>query len=164
MGRRPASEVCGDGTWSADVVAARLRIPVRRVRHLARNALMNSQGSGQVHCFTGAEILTIAVAHRLASQGVAMARIRAACRHLRGNLRIVNGPLSRFTFFTDGKSVLVDTSNPDAVMDVSQGGQLVFAIALHDIVRACHRARFLPATEPPVEEISVRVRWKTARP
>jgi DNA-binding transcriptional MerR regulator len=155
--------MCGDNTWSAEAVARRLSIPVRRVRHLARNALLNARGSGQFRCFSVEEILTIAVAHRLASHGVSMARIQAACRHLRDKLRVVEGPLSRFTFFTDGKSVLIDTSNPQAVMDVSQGGQLVFAMALHDIVRSCYRAKFLPAADPPIDEISVRLRWKTTR-
>src|SRR5437867_773540 len=162
MGRRPASEMCGDGTWSADAVAQRLGIPVRRVRHLASNALLDARGSGKFRCFTVTEILTIAVAHRLRADGVPLPRIRAACRHLREKLRVAEGPLSRFTFFTDGRSVLVDTSNPEAVMDVSEGGQLVFAMALHDIVRACHRGRFLPIDDPPVEEIAVKLRWKPA--
>jgi DNA-binding transcriptional MerR regulator len=161
MGRRPASQICGDGTWPADQVASRLRIPVRRVRHLARTALADERGSGKFRCFTATEILTVAVADRLAASGVRLARIRAACHHLREKLRVAEGPLSRFTFFTDGRSVLIDTSNPEAMMDVSEGGQLVFAIALHDIVRTCRRARFLPAAEPPVDEVVVKVRWKT---
>ena len=163
MGRRPAHQVCGDGTWSADQVAERLGIPARRVRHLASVALLAPRGSGKFRCFTSTEILTVAVAERLRADGVPLTRIRAACQHLREKLQVAEGPLSRFTFFTDGRSVLIDTSNPDAIMDVSEGGQLVFAIALHDIVHACRRARFLPpAADPPAEEIVVKLRWKTS--
>jgi|SRR5689334_14038687 len=161
MGRRPVG--CAEGTWSAEEVADGLGIPARRVRHLASIAVVGRLGSGRFRCLDATEILTIAVANRLASEGVPLTKIRAACRHLRQNLNVGEAPLSRFTFFTDGRSVLVDTSNPDAVMDVSEGGQLVFAIALNDIVRACHEARFLPPTSaPPVEELVVKLRWKTA--
>ena len=143
-------------------VAEGLGIPRTRLDHLLRYPLRGERlGTGKFRCFTVEDILAIAVADRLLVQGVRPARIREACRFLRENLRIEGVPLARFTFFTDGRTVLVDTADPEVVIDVGGQGQLVFAMALQDVVLACERGRFLPQPQPRFEEVvaSVKIRW-----
>jgi len=166
-GRRPAHETCGDGLWSAGQVTEGLGLPRTRLDHLLRNALRGERlGTGRFRCFTVEEILTIAVADRLQGQGVRPGRIRAACRYLRDHLRVEGPPLSGYTFFTDGQTVLVNTVDPEVVIDVGGQGQLVFAMALQDIVLACERANFLRRPQTRYEEVvaSVRLRWAASVP
>jgi hypothetical protein len=133
-----------------------------RLDHLLRYALRGERlGTGRFRCFSAGDILSIAVADRLLKQGVRPSRIREACRYLRQNLPVGDAPLTRYTFFTDGRTVLVNTANPDVVIDVAGQGQLVFAMALQDVVLACERAQFLPQPQPRLAEVvaSVTIRW-----
>jgi len=164
-GRRRAETICGDNSWSANQVAEGLGLSRTRLDHLLRHALRGERlGTGKFRCFSSEDILTIAVADRLLGQGVRPARIRETCRYLRENVRVEGAPLTRFTFFTDGRTVLVNTADPDVVIDVGGQGQLVFAMALHDVVLACARARFLRDPQPRLDEVvaSVRIRWAGA--
>src|SRR5437016_3299303 len=127
MGRQPAQ--CEDGTWSANQVADRLHIPIERIRTILRalNEADFGTGRGRYRCFAPADIVTILVADRLITEGVRPARVRDACRYLREQLRVTGPPLTGHTFFTDGRTVLVNTANPESVVDVANQGQLVFA-------------------------------------
>lgn len=162
MGRPPAR--CGPGLWSANEVADRLEIPRERVKTILR-ALREAEfgtGRGRFRCFSPADIVTIVVADRLITEGVRAERIRNACRFLREQLRVTGPPLTGHTLFTDGTSVLVNSANPEAVIDVSGQGQLVFALALHDIVVVCERGGFLPTPQPRLARVEARVnlRWR----
>ncbi|MBI4220814.1 MAG: hypothetical protein HY682_11765 [Chloroflexi bacterium] len=121
-------------------------------------------GRGRFRCFTPADIVTILVADRMITEGVRPARVRDACRYLREKLRVTGPPLTGHTFFTDGTTVLVNTANPDAVVDVARQGQLVFAMALHDIAVVCEEGGFLPTPQPRLARVEARVtmRWPTA--
>ena len=164
MGRTPAQ--CAPGTWSAAEVTTRLGLSRERVNTVLR-ALADETfgtGRGRFRCFAARDIVTLLVADRLITEGVRPIRVKAACRYLRERLGAIGPPLTQYTLFTDGRSVLVGTDEPQALVDVSEQGQLVFALALHDIVVACERSGFLTQAQPRFAQVeaSVRLRWPTA--
>jgi len=163
MGRTRAA--CPDGSWPAEAVAKRLRIDRDRLKYLLRALRDEGFGTGRFRCFSVEQILAIGVADRLMSQGVRPAKVRAACTYLRRHVQLGVVPLTAYTFFTDGRTVLVNTKDPAVVIDVAGQGQLVFAMALHDVVLACDRAQFLTIRQPRLKEIvaSVKLRWRASR-
>jgi hypothetical protein len=166
MGRSVAR--CPDGSWSASEVADRLQLSKERVKTILR-ALAHEEfgtGRGRFRCFMPHDVVTILVADRLISEGVRPSRVRDACRYLREKLRAIGPPLTQYTLFTDGRSVLVSTEDSETVVDVSAQGQLVFALTLHDIAIACERAGFLSPAQPRLArvEASVTLRWPTSEP
>lgn len=166
MGRRPAQ--CAEGTWSASEIAERLSIPRERIKGILR-ALSEGElgtGRGRFRCFAPRDVMTIVVADRLISEGVRPSRVREACRYLREELRAGRYPLTEYTLFTDGTTVLVRIGQPSTVIDVAAQGQLVFALALHDLAVVCERAGFLRPAQPRFAQVeaAVQLRWATAEP
>lgn len=113
MGRARAS--CPDGAWSGEAVAERLQIDRDRLKYVLRALRDEGFGTGKFRCFSIEQILAIAVADRLMNQGVRPAKVREACRYLRENVNSA-APLTAYTFFTDGHTVLVNTADPEVVM------------------------------------------------
>src|SRR6202035_1569161 len=85
-----------------------------------------AHGSGTQRLYSFRDILVLKVVKRLLDTGVSLQLIRTAVSHLRN--RGVND-LAQITLMSDGVSVYECTS-PDEVVDLVQGGQGVFGIAL----------------------------------
>ena len=161
MGRRPASETCRDGYWPVGQVATRLGLSLATVRSHARLlGLLGGVGRGNHVCFSSTEVLAIAVADRLKRQGVRSATVARACAYLASHLP-GQTPLAGYSFFTDGHTILVETGDPAVVLDVGASGQLVFGMALRDVVLRCQQAGLMTGqTDVDHIEAAVRVRWQ----
>ncbi|MFF5207750.1 MerR family transcriptional regulator [Streptosporangium sp. NPDC000396] len=106
-------------------------ITYRQLDYWARTGLVEptvraAQGSGSQRLYGFRDILVLKVVKRLLDTGVSLQQIRIAVQHLRD--RGVND-LAQITLMSDGVSVYECTS-PDEVIDLLQGGQGVFGIAL----------------------------------
>ncbi|MCW2900655.1 MAG: transcriptional regulator, MerR family [Streptosporangiaceae bacterium] len=106
-------------------------ITYRQLDYWARTGLVEpsvrpAQGSGSQRLYSFRDILVLKVVKRLLDTGVSLQQIRTAVSHLRN--RGVND-LARITLMSDGVSVYECTS-ADEVVDLLQGGQGVFGIAL----------------------------------
>ncbi|MDN5636258.1 MAG: MerR family transcriptional regulator [Brevibacterium sp.] len=106
-------------------------ISYRRLDYWARTDLVtpsirNATGSGSQRLYSFRDILVLKIVKRLLDTGVGLASIRTAVDHLRS--RGVQD-LSQITLMSDGASVFECTS-PDEVVDLLQGGQGVFGIAV----------------------------------
>ena len=148
--------------WSPKQVAECLQLKPRRVIYLAEKLLRTpgDTGRGNHARYTTNEVLALSVAQRLSQEGVKIEKIREACMYLRERLPS-NVPLTGFSFFTDGRTVLVETDEPTVVIDVGGRGQLVFAMAIHDAVVRCQTAGILQGQEPRQEiTASVTLRWR----
>ncbi|MGH3352301.1 MAG: MerR family transcriptional regulator [Nocardioides sp.] len=77
------------------------------------------------------DVLTLKVIKRLHDAGISLQQIRAAVQHLQERSA---DDLTRVTLMSDGASVYECTSN-DEVIDLLQGGQGVFGIALGGVWR-----------------------------
>ena len=76
------------------------------------------------------DILTLKVVKRLLDTGVSLPNIRSAVTHLRER---GDADLTGITLMSDGTTVYACTS-PDEVIDLVQGGQGVFGIAVGRVV------------------------------
>ncbi|RAY11106.1 MerR family transcriptional regulator [Actinomadura craniellae] len=106
-------------------------ITYRQLDYWARTALVEpsvraAHGSGSQRLYSFRDILVLKVVKRLLDTGVSLQQIRTAVSHLRD--RGV-ADLAQITLMSDGVSVYECTS-PDEVVDLLQGGQGVFGIAL----------------------------------
>ncbi len=111
-------------------------ITYRQLDYWARTGLVeptvrSATGSGTQRLYGFRDILVLRVVKRLLDSGVSLQQIRTAVSHLRE--RGVED-LSRITLMSDGASVYECTSD-DEVIDLVQGGQGVFGIALGKVWR-----------------------------
>ena len=111
-------------------------ITYRQLDYWARTGLVepsvrNAAGSGSQRLYGFQDILVLKVVKRLLDTGVSLQNIRTAVSHLRE--RGVED-LAQMTLMSDGASVYECTS-ADEVVDLVQGGQGVFGIAVGRVWR-----------------------------
>lgn len=111
-------------------------ITYRQLDYWARTGLVEptvraAAGSGSQRLYGFRDILVLKVVKRLLDTGVSLQNIRAAVQHLRE--RGIDD-LAQITLMSDGASVYECTS-ADEVIDLVQGGQGVFGIAVGRVVR-----------------------------
>jgi DNA-binding transcriptional MerR regulator len=111
-------------------------ITYRQLDYWARTGLVEpsirpATGSGTQRLYSFRDILVLKVVKRLLDTGVSLQQIRVAVSHLRE--RGVED-LAQITLMSDGASVYECTS-PDEVIDLVQGGQGVFGIAVGRVWR-----------------------------
>jgi len=106
-------------------------ITYRQLDYWARTGLVEpsirtASGSGTQRLYGFSDILVLKVVKRLLDAGVSLQNIRSAVQHLRS--RGIT-ELERVTLMSDGASIYECTS-PDEIIDLLQGGQGVFGIAI----------------------------------
>ena len=111
-------------------------ITYRQLDYWARTGLVEpsvrpATGSGTQRLYSFRDILVLKVVKRLLDTGVSLQQIRSAVGHLRE--RGVED-LAQLTLMSDGASVYECTS-ADEVIDLVQGGQGVFGIAVGRVWR-----------------------------
>ena len=111
-------------------------ITYRQLDYWARTGLVEpgvraATGSGTQRLYGFRDILVLKVVKRLLDSGVSLQQIRSAVEHLRD--RGVED-LAQITLMSDGASVYECTS-ADEVIDLVQGGQGVFGIAVGRVWR-----------------------------
>jgi DNA-binding transcriptional MerR regulator len=129
-------------------------ITYRQLDYWARTGLVEptvraAAGSGSQRLYGFRDILVLKVVKRLLDTGVSLHNIRAAVQHLRE--RGVDD-LAQITLMSDGASVYECTS-ADEVIDLVQGGQGVFGIAVGRVVREVEGSlAALPGERPDADE------------
>jgi DNA-binding transcriptional MerR regulator len=111
-------------------------ITYRQLDYWARTGLVEpsvrgAHGSGTQRLYSFRDILILKVIKRLLDAGISLQQIRTAVHHLRTR---GTDDLTRVTLMSDGASVYECTSN-DEVIDLLQGGQGVFGIAIGGVWR-----------------------------
>jgi len=111
-------------------------ITYRQLDYWARTGLVeptvrSATGSGSQRLYSFRDILLLKVIKRLLDAGVSLQQIRTAVQHLRAR---GTDDLTRVTLMSDGASVYECTSD-DQVIDLLQGGQGVFGIAIGGVWR-----------------------------
>lgn len=117
--------------YRGPVAAGVVGITYRQLDYWARTELVAPSvrpagGSGTARLYGFRDILELKIVKRLLDTGVSLQQIRTAVEHLRRRGTI---DLSQVTLMSDGASVYECTS-PDEVIDLLQGGQGVFGIAV----------------------------------
>ena len=111
-------------------------ITYRQLDYWARTGLVEpsvrgATGSGTQRLYSFRDILVLKVIKRLLDAGISLQQIRTAVQHLR---KRGTDDLTRVTLMSDGATVYECTSN-DEVIDLLQGGQGVFGIAIGGVWR-----------------------------
>ncbi|GAB4586770.1 MerR family transcriptional regulator [Nocardia sp. NPDC127526] len=111
-------------------------ITYRQLDYWARTGLVvpsirSATGSGSQRLYSFKDILVLKIVKRLLDAGISLQNIRIAVDHLRS--RGVED-LAGITLFSDGATVY-ECSSPEEVVDLLQGGQGVFGIAVSGAMR-----------------------------
>lgn len=136
--------------YRGPVACAAAGITYRQLDYWARTGLVEptvraAAGSGSQRLYGFRDILVLKVVKRLLDTGVSLQNIRAAVQHLRE--RGIDD-LAQITLMSDGASVYECTS-ADEVIDLVQGGQGVFGIAVGRVVREVEGSlAVLPSERP----------------
>ncbi|GLF95753.1 MerR family transcriptional regulator [Streptomyces yaizuensis] len=106
-------------------------ITYRQLDYWARTGLVEpsvrpAYGSGTQRLYSFRDVVILKIVKRFLDTGVALQNIRAAVRHLRDRSY---ADLERMTLMSDGATVY-ECSSPDEVVDLLQGGQGIFGIAV----------------------------------
>lgn len=122
--------------YRGPIVCKAAGITYRQLDYWARTGLVEpavrgASGSGTQRLYSFRDILVLKVVKRLLDTGVSLQQIRTAVSHLRE--RGVED-LAQITLMSDGASVYECTS-ADEVIDLVQGGQGVFGIAVGRVWR-----------------------------
>ena len=129
-------DVLGEVGYRGPTACSAAGITYRQLDYWARTGLVEpsvraARGSGSQRLYSFRDILVLKVVKRLLDTGISLQQIRAAVQHLRDR---GSADLAQVTLMSDGVSVYECTST-DEVVDLLQGGQGVFGIALGRVWR-----------------------------
>ncbi|MGI8993464.1 MAG: MerR family transcriptional regulator [Nocardioidaceae bacterium] len=140
-------------------------ITYRQLDYWARTGLVEptvrtAGGSGTQRLYSFRDILLLRVIKSLLDAGVSLQQIRTAVHHLH---RRGTDDLTRVTLMSDGASVY-ECRSPDEVIDLLQGGQGVFGIAIGGVWREIEGSlaqlpserASAPSDDHPGDELAVR--------
>jgi DNA-binding transcriptional MerR regulator len=117
---------------------------------LVEPSVRGATGSGTQRLYSFRDILLLKVIKRLLDAGISLQQIRTAVQHLR---KRGTDDLTRVTLMSDGASVYECTSN-DEVIDLLQGGQGVFGIAIGGVWREIEGSLAELPSERATEDVS----------
>ncbi|MFC4563376.1 MerR family transcriptional regulator [Nocardiopsis mangrovi] len=158
-----------DVGYRGPTACAAAGITYRQLDYWARTGLVRpsvtpDDGGGAAPLYSFRDILVLKVVKRLLDTGISLQQIRTAIEHLRCR---GTADLAQITLMSDGVSVYECTS-PGEVVDLLQGGQGVFGIALGRVWRELEGslsdypgerlAEPLPADSHPADELARRRR------
>lgn len=132
FGGPPADDIGYRGPTACAVAG----ITYRQLDYWARTGLVtpgirDASGSGSQRLYSFRDVLVLKIVKKLLETGVSLHNIRAAVEHLRSR---GTDDLASITLMSDGARIYECTS-ADEVIDLVQGGQGVFGIAVGRVVR-----------------------------
>lgn len=102
--------------------------------HFIKPTVSEASGYGSVRLYSFNDLVQLRVAKTLMDKGISLQKIRRAINYLKKNMPEIKKPLSELKFLTDGETIFVLTKNKKEIIDTLKSGQLVFSIALGEIV------------------------------
>ncbi len=102
--------------------------------HFIKPSVSEASGYGSIRLYSFNDLIQMKVAKTLLDKGISLQQIRKAITYLKKNMPEVEKPLAEMRFLTDGATIFVLTKDKKVIIDTLKSGQLVFAIALGEIV------------------------------
>jgi len=102
--------------------------------HFIKPSIREATGHGSVRLYSFNDLVQMKVAKTLLDKGISLQKIRKAIIYLKKNMPEVKKPLLELRFLTDGETIFVLTKNEKKIIDTLRSGQLVFSIALGEIM------------------------------
>lgn len=103
--------------------------------HFIKPTVNEASGYGSVRLYSFTDLIQLKVAKTLKDGGISLQKIRKSLNYLKRNMPKIREPLLNLRFITDGNSVFVLTRDNKTIVDTLKGGQLVFSIALGEIIQ-----------------------------
>jgi len=104
--------------------------------HFIKPSVSEATGYGSVRLYSFNDLIQLRVAKTLMDKGISLQKIRKAINYLKKSIPEIKKPLSELRFLTDGETIFVLTKNTKEIIDTLKSGQLVFSIALGEIVES----------------------------
>jgi predicted RNase H-like HicB family nuclease len=104
--------------------------------HFVKPSVSEASGYGSVRLYSFNDLIQLKVAKTLMDKGVSLQKIRKAINYLKKNMPKVEKSLSDLRFLTDGETIFVLTRDKKVIIDTLKSGQLVFSIALGEIIES----------------------------
>jgi len=125
--------------YSTKIVSKITRLSVRQIdywdrTHFIKPSVSDASGRGSVRLYSFNDLIQLKVAKTLMDKGISLQEIRKAINYLKKNMPEIEKPLSELRFLTDGETIFTLTKNKKEIIDVLKNGQLVFSIALGEII------------------------------
>lgn len=102
--------------------------------HFIKPSVSEASGYGSTRLYSFNDLVQMKVAKTLLDKGISLQKIRKAITYLKKNMPEVKKPLSELRFLTDGDAIFVLTRDKKVIIDTLKSGQLVFSIALGEII------------------------------
>ncbi|MBI4826100.1 MAG: MerR family transcriptional regulator [Nitrospirae bacterium] len=102
--------------------------------HFIKPSVSEASGYGSVRLYSFNDLIQLKVAKTLMDKGISLQQIRKAVIYLKKNMPEIIKPLLELRFLTDGETIFVITNDKKEIIDTLKSGQLVFSIALGEIV------------------------------
>jgi predicted RNase H-like HicB family nuclease len=104
--------------------------------HFIKPSVSEASGYGSVRLYSFNDLIQLKVAKTLMDKGISLQKIRKAISYLKKNMPGIERPLSELKFLTDGETIFVLTKDKKIIIDTLKSGQLIFSIALGEIVES----------------------------
>ena len=102
--------------------------------HFVKPSVKEATGYGSGRLYSFSDLVQLKVAKTLKDKGVSLQKIRRSITYIKKNFPDVEKPLSEMRFLTDGDTIFVLTKDHKAILDTLAKGQIVFALALGEII------------------------------
>lgn len=102
--------------------------------HFIKPSVSEASGYGSVRLYSFNDLIQLRVAKTLMDKGISLQKLRKAINYLKKNTPEIEKPLSEIRFLTDGETIFVLTKDKKMIIDTLKSGQLVFSIALGEII------------------------------
>lgn len=104
--------------------------------HFIKPSVSEASGYGSVRLYSFSDLVQLKVAKTLMDKSISLQKIRKAISYLKKNMPEIQKPLSELRFLTDGETIFVLTKDSKKIIDTLKSGQVVFSIALGEIVES----------------------------
>ena len=152
-----------DTGFSAEVARKLVGISYRQLDYwdktsLLRPSVSQARGKGSRRVYSFEDLVELRVIARLMAVGISLPAVRKAVRYLRSHFADVVRPLARLALVSDGKRVLVNSTNRKHLIDATAEGQIVISFSVAPIARDL-RAKVIDLRAP--RELRARVGSRT---
>jgi len=102
--------------------------------HFIKPSLQEAKGTGSTRLYSFIDLVQLRVAKALREKGISLQKIRKSLTYLKTHFPSIEKPLAQLRFLTDGETIFVLTQDPKVIVDTLREGQLVFSLAIGEIV------------------------------
>lgn len=102
--------------------------------HFIKPSVKEASGYGTARLYSFIDLVQLKVARMLIDKGVSLQKIRKSINYLKKNFPDIEKPLAEMRFITDGETLFVLTDNKKKILDTLSKGQMVFALAIGELI------------------------------